>query len=253
MAIQNSRWSPILGGAENAIRWHILDFRFQSIGDEGRLHAEKDSAIADPPSLTDLRKRCEAMMPQVDVGELILEVMTWQPDFLKAFTAASGGQTRLDDLHVTIAAALTAHALNVGFTPVTSGSPALTRSRISHVDQNYLRAEKGGSQDKPMAPFTLILAAPRLTDVGLVELRLRSRKNIEGLFRAAGTVNSSLAGMGPLWEIDAETPAVFQRADFPAIYEDPVTAAEVLPGAFSVERDASGSHTDMMLTIGHKS
>ena len=58
--------------------------------------------------------------------------------------------------------------------------------------------------------------------------------------------------MGTLWEIDAETPAALQRADFPAIYEDPVTAAEVLPGAFSVERDASGSHTDMMLTIGHK-
>jgi hypothetical protein len=59
------------------------------------------------------------------------------------FTAASGGQNRLDDLHVTIAAALTAHALSVGFTPVISGFPALTRSRISHVDQNYLRAEKG--------------------------------------------------------------------------------------------------------------
>jgi hypothetical protein len=56
--------------------------------------------------------------------------------------------------------------------------------------------------------------------------------------------------MGPRWEISAETPAVFQRADFPAIDEDPVVAAEVLPGAFSVERDASGSHTDMMPTIG---
>lgn len=56
--------------------------------------------------------------------------------------------------------------------------------------------------------------------------------------------------MGTLWEIDAEAPAVFQRADFPAIYEDPVAAVEVLPGAFSVERDASGSHTDMMPTIG---
>jgi hypothetical protein len=79
---------------------------------------------------------------------------------------------------------------------------------------------------------------------------LHVRKNIEGLFRAAGTVNSSLAGMGTLWEIDTETPTMFQRADFPAIYEDPVAAAEVLPGAFSVERDASGSHRDMILTIG---
>jgi hypothetical protein len=82
---------------------------------------------------------------------------------------------------------------------------------------------------------------------------LHVRMNIEGLFRAANPVNSSLAGMGTLWEIDAETPAVFQRADFPAIDEDPVTAAEVLPGAFSVERDASGAHTDMIRLSGHKS
>ena len=66
MAIQNSRWSPILRGAENAIRWHILDFQFQSIGDQGRLHAEKDSAIADPPSLTDLRKRCEPVLASLE-------------------------------------------------------------------------------------------------------------------------------------------------------------------------------------------
>jgi hypothetical protein len=43
---------------------------------------------------------------------------------------------------VTIAAALTAHAMNVGYVPVISeGVPALTRGRISHVDQNYLRSE----------------------------------------------------------------------------------------------------------------
>ena len=63
-----------------------------------------------------------------------------QPGFVEAFTAVSGGRTRLGDLHVTIATALTAHALNVGYTPVISSAPALTRARISHVDQNYLRA-----------------------------------------------------------------------------------------------------------------
>ncbi len=37
---------------------------------------------------------------------------------------------------------MTAHALNVGYVPVISeGVPALTRGRISHVDQNYLRPE----------------------------------------------------------------------------------------------------------------
>ena len=53
------------------------------------------------------------MLPRVDIGEVVLEVMSWQPGFLAAFTAASGGQTRLDDLGVSVAAAVTAHALKV--------------------------------------------------------------------------------------------------------------------------------------------
>ncbi len=91
------------------------------------------------------------MLPHVDVGELILEVLSWQPGFVDAFTAVSGGQTRLADLHVTVAAALTAHALNVGYTPVVSpGVPALIRDRISHVDQNYLRAETYAAANGPL-------------------------------------------------------------------------------------------------------
>jgi hypothetical protein len=39
-----------------------------SIDADGRLHAPSVDAIADPPSLTDLRRRCEAMLPRVDVG-----------------------------------------------------------------------------------------------------------------------------------------------------------------------------------------
>ncbi|MDM4719153.1 transposase [Micromonospora sp. WMMA1363] len=90
------------------------------------------------------------MLPRVDMGELLLEVMTWQPQFPAAFTAVSGGEARLADLHVTIAAALTAHALNVGYNPVVSGAPALTRARISHVDQNYLRAETYAAANAPL-------------------------------------------------------------------------------------------------------
>lgn len=82
------------------------------------------------------------MLPRVDLPDLILEVMAWHPAFVHAFTGLSGGRSRLADLHVTIAAALTAHALNVGYVPVISeGVPALTRGRISHVDQNYLHPE----------------------------------------------------------------------------------------------------------------
>lgn len=122
-----------------------------SIDEQGRLHAGKIDAVPDPPSLTDLRRRCEAMLPRVDIGEVVLEVMSWQPEFAAAFIPASGGQARLDDLGVSVAAALTAHALNVGFTPViTPGVAALTRHRISHVDQNYLRVETYAAANAPL-------------------------------------------------------------------------------------------------------
>ena len=122
-----------------------------SVDDDGRLHARAIEAVPDPPSLTDLRQRCETMLPRVDLGELVLEVISWHPRFVEAFTALSGGESRLADLHVTIAAALTANALNVGYAPVVSpGVAALTRGRISHVDQNYLRAETYAAANGPL-------------------------------------------------------------------------------------------------------
>jgi hypothetical protein len=52
-----------------------------------------------------LRRDVNMLLPRVDLPEVILEVMSWEPGFVAAFVAASGGQTRLADLHVTIAAA----------------------------------------------------------------------------------------------------------------------------------------------------
>jgi TnpA family transposase len=58
------------------------------------------------------------------------------------FVHVAGGDARLEDLPVTVAALLTSQACNIGLVPVTrSDIPALTRVRLSHVDQNYLRAE----------------------------------------------------------------------------------------------------------------
>jgi hypothetical protein len=89
-------------------------------------------AVPDPPSLVDLRTRPVAMMPRVDLPEIILEVMSWQPRLTDAFTAVSGGESRLSDLHVSVAAVLAAHSLNVGYGPLISpGVPALTRDRLS--------------------------------------------------------------------------------------------------------------------------
>ena len=109
---------------------------------DGRLHVSALRAIEDPTSLIELRKLIDAMLPRVSVPEVILEVMSWLPGFVNAFTSVSGGRTRLADLHVTVAACLSAHARNIGFDPIVKkGVAALERDRISHVDQNYMGSE----------------------------------------------------------------------------------------------------------------
>jgi hypothetical protein len=105
------------------------------------------------PSLA--RRRCvtTAMLPRVDLPEVILEVMSWELALAEAFTAVSGGRSRLEDLPTSIAACLAAHSMNVGYRPIAKqGVPALERSRLSHVFQNYFRPET-------LAPANLPLVA----------------------------------------------------------------------------------------------
>jgi hypothetical protein len=56
------------------------------IGDDGKIHLTGVKAIEEPPSLVDLRARTAAMLPRVDLPEVILEVMSWAPDLAAAFT-----------------------------------------------------------------------------------------------------------------------------------------------------------------------
>ena len=135
-----------------------------TVDGEGRLHLPKLSAIPEPPSLVDLRKRVSAMLPRVDLPEVILEVMGWVPEFTAAFTLASGGRTRLDDLHVSVAACLTAQALNIGYAPVAKkGTPALEPARLAHVSRAYLSAEAYSKANAPLIdaqadiPFAQVL------------------------------------------------------------------------------------------------
>src|SRR5260370_37788037 len=95
------------------------------VDEAGRIHVTSDKAVQDPPSLVDLRKRVAAMLPRVDIGEQILEVMGWVPEFLESLTALSGRAARMADLNVTVAACLTGQALNIGDAAVSPpGVPA---------------------------------------------------------------------------------------------------------------------------------
>ncbi len=107
----------------------------------GRVHLGKLDAQGEPASLVELRDLVDAMMPRVDLPELILEVHAWT-GCLDAYTHLSEASARMDDLALSIAACLVAGACNLGYTPVINrGHPALTRARLSYVDQNYVRAE----------------------------------------------------------------------------------------------------------------
>ena len=122
-----------------------------SVDADGRLHVRRLNALPDPPSLVDLAARTKAMLPRVDLPELILEVMGWVPAFEAAFTAPGGNPTRLDDLGLSIAACLAVSAMNLDHTAVIKkGVPALERGRISHVAQNYLDVEAYGRANAPL-------------------------------------------------------------------------------------------------------
>ena len=121
------------------------------LDDAGKIHLTGVKAIEEPPSLVDLRKRTTAMLPLVNLPEVILEVMSWVPELAAAFTAVSGGRSRLNDLPTSIAACLAAHSMNVGYRPIAKkGAPALERSRLSHVFQNYIRPETLAPANVPL-------------------------------------------------------------------------------------------------------
>ena len=139
------------------------------IDEDGKIHLSGVKAVEEAPSLVDLRKRTASMLPRVDLPEVILEVMSWEPGIPAAFTAVSGGRARLEDLDTSIAACLAAHAMNVGYRPIAKkGVPALESSRLSHVFQNYFRPETIGPANTPMVARQAGIALAQAWGGGMV-------------------------------------------------------------------------------------
>jgi hypothetical protein len=126
-----------------------------SVDEKGRLHAAALAAILDPPSLVELRTRTQAMLPRVDIGEPVLEVMSWEPGIVEAFISVSGGESRLEDLHVSLAAVLISRALNIGYGPIIS--PGCRRSPGT-ASATWTRTTCG---PRPSAPPTPRCSRPR--------------------------------------------------------------------------------------------
>jgi hypothetical protein len=101
---------------------------------------DKLGAVGEPESLTWLKATTEAMLPRIDLPDLLFEVHSWT-GFLDAFGHVSERRIRMEGLLVSLVALPVTQSCN-GLTPVIDPeSEALTRSRLSHVDQNDLRAD----------------------------------------------------------------------------------------------------------------
>ena len=97
--------------------------------------------LDEPASLTTLRGTVDAMMPHGDLPDVLLE-MQQRTGFLDEFTHISEANARARDLHISLCAVLVAEACNIGLAPVVNPTvPALTRDRLTWVQQNYLRPD----------------------------------------------------------------------------------------------------------------
>ena len=100
------------------------------------LDAEPESA-----SLRELRAKVTALLPEVEIADLPLEVHAWT-GFLDEYTHISDTSGEPDPtLPETLSALLVSEACNVGLTPVADEDyPPLRRDRLNWVSHNYLRS-----------------------------------------------------------------------------------------------------------------
>ncbi len=115
--------------------------RFEAKGDKHELLLSPLDKLEEPPSLIELRKKVTAMLPRIDLPELLLEVAS-RTGFTEAFTHISERTARATDLHISLCASLMAEACNTGPQPlIRNDVPALQRDRLSWVDQSYIRED----------------------------------------------------------------------------------------------------------------
>jgi TnpA family transposase len=115
--------------------------RIESVAEKERIVISPLDALDEPESLLALRARVEALLPHIDLPDVLLEIATWT-GFTDEFTHISEGNARVENIGTSVCAVLLAEACNVGLEPVVRhATAALTRGRLSWVAQNYIRAE----------------------------------------------------------------------------------------------------------------
>jgi hypothetical protein len=113
--------------------------RIESVEGKDELVLTAPDKLDEPPSLVRLREEIARRLPRVDLPEILLEVAA-RTGFAAKFTHVSERESRVEDLAVSLCAVLIAEACNIGFEPLIRNElPALRRSRLSWVNQNFVR------------------------------------------------------------------------------------------------------------------
>ncbi len=137
----DAAWRQMADRLEEAGADAKVEIVVPEAGGRARLSVDKLGAVGEPESLTWLKATTEAMLPRIDLPDLLFEVHSWT-GFLDAFGHVSERRTRMEGLLVSLVALLVAESCNIGLPPVIDPeNKALTRLRLSHVDQNYVRAD----------------------------------------------------------------------------------------------------------------
>ncbi|MCQ4083913.1 Tn3 family transposase [Streptomyces sp. RB6PN25] len=136
----DAAWQLMAERLEEAGQDAKLSFEVQLNG-RLKLNVDRLGALGESKSLRWLRRTTAAMLPRIDLPDLLFEVDGWT-GFLDAFVHLGDGRTRMENLKTSLVALLVSEACNIGYTPVVDANDeALSRARLAHVDQYYLRAD----------------------------------------------------------------------------------------------------------------
>jgi TnpA family transposase len=115
--------------------------RLETVADKTRFILEPLEELPEPASLLALREAVHALLPRVEMPDIIQEVAAWT-GCLDDFTHISEGSIRAKDMNLTLCAVLLSEAINMGLSPfVDPNNPALTRGRLTWARHNYIRTE----------------------------------------------------------------------------------------------------------------
>jgi len=115
--------------------------RFERVEGRNELILTPLDKLEEPASLLALREAVGALLPRVDLPEILLEVAA-RTGFTDAFTHVTESTSRAAGLGLSLCAVLLSEACNTGLEPLVRPEiQALRRDRLSWASQNYIRDE----------------------------------------------------------------------------------------------------------------